>query len=228
MSVAEPIFGKVTMSQSLDRGLRILDEIVAGRTTLAEISESIGVHKSTVSRLLATLERQHFVYRSDDFQFHIGRKVFDLAHHTIEHPNIRAVALPLMNALSSRTRCPSFLARAEQGQAVVLAVVGSEYSARGEDAASPIRVGDKLSMQSHAVGQVLSAPDMSGPSSFVHDEGSVTSTVAAPVRGFDASVVAAIALVLPKSQTAVQLRPYLAELLHSADEASRALGWRAD
>jgi IclR family acetate operon transcriptional repressor len=62
MDRAEPSAGLV---QSVDRALRLL-EILAGRQVagVTELSAAIGVHKSTASRLLATLEA-HGVVRQD-------------------------------------------------------------------------------------------------------------------------------------------------------------------
>src|SRR5215218_8484859 len=98
------------MSQSLDRGLRILDEIAAGRTTLTEMSESLDVHKSTVLRLLTRLQQHHFVYREDPLHYRLGRRLFDLASFALESREIAPLARPAMRRLTQETGNATYLA----------------------------------------------------------------------------------------------------------------------
>jgi DNA-binding IclR family transcriptional regulator len=140
------------MSQSLDRGLRLLDEIAAGRTTLAEMSESLGVHKSTVLRLLFTLQQHHFVYREDAHNYRLGRRLFDLASFALESRHIAALARPAMRRLTQATDQAVYLAVLEAGQVVVV-----EVSANRGRSHVALRVGESLPLHATASGKALLA-----------------------------------------------------------------------
>ena len=53
------------MSQSVDRALRILEELAHGPLRLGPLAETLGVHKSTVLRLVQTLEAHEFIRRRE-------------------------------------------------------------------------------------------------------------------------------------------------------------------
>lgn len=68
--------------QSVDRALRVL-EIVAdlGQAGVTEIAVALGVHKSTVSRLVAVLESRGYVEQvSDRGKYRLGFAIARLAH----------------------------------------------------------------------------------------------------------------------------------------------------
>ena len=60
------------MSQSLDRALTLLTELARGPKTLDQLAETVDVHKSTVLRLLRTLESRRFVQRTDPRHYRLG------------------------------------------------------------------------------------------------------------------------------------------------------------
>ena len=234
------------MSQSLDRGLRILDEIAAGRTTLADISESLGVHKSTVLRLLVTLQQHHFVHRADAHHYRLGRRLFDLASFAIESRDVASLARPAMDRLRESTGGAVHLATHEEGEAVVVAVAAGRAPQ-----ARPLRVGEVLALDAPAtavlaaalpeaqvetlLGQAVRRSELDGvrEAGFAvgradhrDDPRSDLATVAAPVRDSTGAVVAAMALTLPSSRAPTRTAaPGTPRLLEACDEVSRELGW---
>lgn len=136
------------MIQSLDRGLRILDEISAGRRTLGEISESLDVHKSTTMRLLATLEQHHFVIRRDARSYELGRRISDLATFAAESMNITAAADGALQAAVDEFGAPGHVSRLTDSGAVVISVRD------GRKARCSIRLGTTLKWTSSAAGRV--------------------------------------------------------------------------
>lgn len=140
------------MSQSLDRGLRILDEIAAGRTTLTDMAESLGVHKSTVLRLLTTLQQHHFVHREDAHHYKLGRRLFDLASFALESREVVAIARPAMRRLRQTTGHSVYLATYEDGDAVVVEVAPARRPLQ-----LALRVGEALPLHATASGKVLAA-----------------------------------------------------------------------
>lgn len=68
--------------------------------TLTQISERIGINKSTVHRLLATLERSQFLER--DLLTGIyrpGNRLLQLAHLALENNDLRRLAIPFLRLL---------------------------------------------------------------------------------------------------------------------------------
>ncbi|HIW45596.1 MAG TPA: helix-turn-helix domain-containing protein [Candidatus Yaniella excrementigallinarum] len=71
----------MSINQSVDRALRILWALNGGlqRATVTEITEGLDVHKSTASRLLATLERQSLATRrKTDLSYELGQGILQL------------------------------------------------------------------------------------------------------------------------------------------------------
>lgn len=245
------------MSQSLDRGLRILDEIAAGRTSLTEIAQSLEVHKATALRLLATLQQHHFVYRVDPSHYRLGRRLFDLAAFALDSRQVVARARAAMHTVAQATGRGCYLATLEDDEVVVVEV----DSGRGFLQTLP-RIGEALPLHATAGGKVL----LSGlPTSRLdahlsripltaYTERTTTDievlrtmaatvaaegfalemgefqphlgAVAAPVRDFSGSVVAALAVTVPSVLFVEQeLAKYVPDLLAGAAEASRELGW---
>jgi IclR family KDG regulon transcriptional repressor len=89
----------------LERALAILDFFrdhpVAGVT---EIARALQLHKSTVHRLLASLERAGYVVQDPQTeQYRLGLKVLDLAQSLLPYLNVQAQAEPVMQRLMAET-----------------------------------------------------------------------------------------------------------------------------
>lgn len=141
------------MSQSLARALRILDELGRGARSLDDLVGTLGVHKTTVLRLLRTLEADRFVRRDERHRFSLGSRLFELGSASLEQRQIRDVALPHMNRLGQQTG----------GQAVHLAVLENNkiiYIAEVEST-SAVRMYSRLGLpaplHATAVGKVLAS-----------------------------------------------------------------------
>jgi DNA-binding IclR family transcriptional regulator len=68
--------------------------------TLTQISERIGINKSTVHRLLATLERNQFLERDQlTGIYHPGNRLLQLAYLALEHNDLRRLAGPFLRLL---------------------------------------------------------------------------------------------------------------------------------
>jgi DNA-binding IclR family transcriptional regulator len=141
------------MSQSVGRALRLLIELGHGARSLDDLAETLGVHKSTVLRLLRTLEADRFVRRDEHHRFSLGSRLFELGSTALEQHTLREVALPELTRLGRETG----------GQAVHLAVLeGSSpvYIAKVESTSSVrmySRVGLPAALHATAVGKVLAS-----------------------------------------------------------------------
>ncbi|OGO61560.1 MAG: hypothetical protein A2032_01255 [Chloroflexi bacterium RBG_19FT_COMBO_49_13] len=93
------------MSESVRAVERALDVLLCftKRTpelTMTQIAEQVGIHKSTVHRLLATLENKRFVQRDQDTGiYRLGIRILQMAYLTLEHNDLRRVSTPFMRHL---------------------------------------------------------------------------------------------------------------------------------
>ncbi|HJP73555.1 MAG TPA: IclR family transcriptional regulator [Pseudonocardiaceae bacterium] len=140
------------MSQSLDRALAILSELADGPRTLDQLAETVDVHKSTVLRLLRTLESRRFVQRSDPRHYRLGVSLFDLASRALEDRDVRRLVEPELRALNESTRHTIHLASYEAGEVVYIDKFEGQHSVRMYS-----RIGRRAPLYCTAVAKVLLA-----------------------------------------------------------------------
>jgi IclR family acetate operon transcriptional repressor len=90
--------------QSAERVLALLARFEDGRSELSvtEIARCLGVHKSTASRLAATLERAGFLARSGQ-RYRLGVEIIRLGILALRNTDIVAAMQPAMEKLSKHT-----------------------------------------------------------------------------------------------------------------------------
>ena len=140
------------MSQSLDRALTLVEHLAGGRKTLDELAEAVGVHKSTVLRLLRTLEAHRFVQREGPHHYRLGTALFDLAQQSLDELDVRRCAEPALRELNQRTGHTVHLASYEDGEAVYIDKFESRHAVRMYS-----RIGKRAPLHCTAVGKVLVA-----------------------------------------------------------------------
>jgi DNA-binding IclR family transcriptional regulator len=82
------------MVQSLERAFAVLDEVARHPAGVTAIAERVGLPKSTVARLLATLEELDAVERFDGARWRIGPGVTALSAAASPERSLAAVARP--------------------------------------------------------------------------------------------------------------------------------------
>ncbi|MFI5529396.1 IclR family transcriptional regulator [Kitasatospora sp. NPDC051853] len=140
------------MSQTVTRALRLLAELGEGERSLDQLAELIGVHKTTVLRLLQSLEEERFVYRDAAYRYHLGAGLFALAGLALEQRGIRAVAAPHLRELNAATGQTVHLAAYEGGEVVYIDKYDSRHPVRMYS-----RVGLRAALHNTAVAKVLLA-----------------------------------------------------------------------
>jgi DNA-binding IclR family transcriptional regulator len=140
------------MSQSLDRALTLLDGLAEGPRTLDQLAETIGVHKSTVLRLLRTLESHRFVQREGVRYYRLGTALFDLAHRSLEDRDVRRSVEPALRELNAQTGHTVHLASYEDGEVVYIDKFESRHQVRMYS-----RIGKRAALHCTAVAKVLVA-----------------------------------------------------------------------
>lgn len=142
------------MAVLLDRILDVLEccsQVNEGRS-VTEVSELLGLHKSTVSRLAnSLLERNYLVRDSSTKRFKLGVKCVELSYSFLNNLDIRQEAHPIMLELSLRTQFTTFLAL-QQGHDVVY--IDKADGSLGLQQKSSI-IGFRIPMHSTALGKAL-------------------------------------------------------------------------
>lgn len=121
--------------------------------TLTQIAERVGLHKSTVHRLLATLENKHFIHRDRaNSTYCLGIRLIELGFSVLKNKNVSDQATPYMQRLSVEHRETVDLAILEGSEVVYLQVI--ESSQRMKIAAAP---GERLPAFCTATGKAFLA-----------------------------------------------------------------------
>jgi DNA-binding IclR family transcriptional regulator len=110
-------------SQTLDRGLRVLKLLAdsAHGLTVTELAAKLGVNRTVVYRLLATLEQHSLVRRDLGGRARVGLGVLGLSHQV--HPLLREAALPALRSLAEDIGATAHLTLVDGSEALAVAVV---------------------------------------------------------------------------------------------------------
>lgn len=123
--------GFLTLSEPVRTVERALDILLCfsketPELTMTQIAERVGIHKSTVHRLLATLEIKRFLERDLlTGLYHPGIRLFQLAYLTLEHNDLRRLAAPFLRNLSGQYRENVNLSILDDTDVVYLEVIES-------------------------------------------------------------------------------------------------------
>lgn len=218
---------------AVDRAFAILAAFDADRPSLplAEISRRTGLYKSTILRLMTSLERGGYVRRLADGQFAVGHEPLRLAQLYQGSFNLRDALLPILESLSQECAETSSFYVAQGATRVVLLRVEPKRSVRVS-----IHEGDRFPINAGASGKVLrafgSATDASldtirtqyWAASFGERDPD-TAAISAPVFGAGNVFTGALTLSGPADRfNEEQIRRVRATVLSKAAQATAALG----
>ncbi|MFV0408038.1 MAG: IclR family transcriptional regulator [Propioniciclava sp.] len=140
------------MTQSVKRALEILVSLQEGPKGLEECSIRLGVHKSTVLRLLQTMEAERFVTHDARHRYMLGSRLFELSNSALAQRSVREVARPHLEELNRRTGQTVHLAAYESGTVVYIDKLEAQSGIQMYS-----RVGLRAALHATAVGKVLVA-----------------------------------------------------------------------
>ncbi|MGH3310144.1 MAG: IclR family transcriptional regulator [Streptomyces sp.] len=140
------------MSQTVDRALSILPLLAEGPANLQQVSNRLGVHKSTALRLLRTLHEHGIVYRQSDQRYRLGARLFALAQEAVENIDVREIAHPHLVELNARTGHTVHLAVYTEDEVLYIDKVESRYPVRMYS-----RIGKPVAITVAAVAKLLLA-----------------------------------------------------------------------
>jgi DNA-binding IclR family transcriptional regulator len=197
--------GAAPQSQTLDRGIRILEHLAAVGTPqpIVEIGSALGLHRSITYRLLRTLEDHQLVERDAVGHYWLGLGVAGLARGV--RTDLQTAALPRLTALVAELGMTAFLVVRAGDEAVTVA------SVEPQDTAAHVvyRPGTRHPVGRGAPGLALLMPEPPSPddrdalrdarrTGWASSHGEVIPgirSIAVPVLGPDGGARAALAVV---------------------------------
>jgi DNA-binding IclR family transcriptional regulator len=171
-------------SQTLDRGLRVLDVLASspGGLTVTELAGQLGVNRTVVYRLVSTLELHALLRKDSRGRLHVGLGVLHLA--SAVQPVLRDLAMPVLRSLAEAVGCTAHLTVADGAEGLALAVVEPSWT----DFHVGYRVGSRHPLNRGAAGKAILAGREPGGPDYVMTSGELQAGargIAAPVRGVD-------------------------------------------
>jgi len=211
--------GASPASQTLVRGLDVLEVVASGPLALPALANRLGLARSTAHRLASALLERRYLTLVPRQGYSLGPKLLELGSRAQEQTALVRVARPYMEALAAETLDSAHLSICDAGAALLL-----ERIAGHRRLLPSLRIGERTRLTQGAVGYalLLDGPDENWRQTFAQDCGSAASsaafvdrmrafagagyaydpidtadrvrTIAAPVRGADGAIVAAIGL----------------------------------
>lgn len=193
---------------AIDRACSVLQALgtSGGAMTLTALAEHTRLYRSTVLRLLASLQHARLVQRQADGRYTLGPGVALLHGAYLATFSLETLVMPVLQALSARTRESAALHVRQGGQRLCLHRVDSPQPVRDH-----IAVGDLLPLERGAGGRVLLAYEgepgppyerirREGVAVMAGDREADLAGIAAPVFGPRSALVGALTLTMPASR----------------------------
>ena len=216
---------------AVDRALLLLKAFQGGdgALTLTELASRTQQHKSTVLRLLASLQQFGFMQRDAEGRYRLGPELARLASLYTGSFSLEAAVMPVLHALVEQTRESAALHVRQGEQRLCLYRVDSPQPIRDH-----IRAGDLLPLDRGAGGRVLMAfAGAVGPLyaqarrelvlAVKGDRAEGVAGVSSPVFDASGQVVGALTLTLPVQRFKVGLQPLVRA---AAKRLTESLGGR--
>lgn len=196
---------RAPQSQTLDRGIRILEHLAAARGPLpiTSIAQAVELHRSIAYRLLRTLEAHRLVERDSAGRFGLGLGMVALSRGVRQ--DLQTVALPRLDALVRELAMTAFMVVRAGDEAVTVTSIEPQHAT----AHVTYRPGTRHRVDRGAPGLALLMPEAPSPADrnelvearrvgWARSHGEVVAglrSIAAPVLGPDGTARAALAVV---------------------------------
>jgi DNA-binding IclR family transcriptional regulator len=181
----------------LDKAVDVIDSLVAGPKTLAELVAATGLPRATAHRLATALEQHDLVRRDADGRFALGFRLATLGRAALDSTPLAEMARPALAWLRDTTE-----------ESVQLYVRDGDHRVCVESLESPhglrtiVAVGASLSLDAGSAGKILrgdAAPR--GWVESVEEREAGVASVSAPIRDLHGNVIAAIGVSGPIERT---------------------------
>ncbi|AOH83583.1 transcriptional regulator [Sphingomonas panacis] len=245
---------KIQGSQTLLRGLDMLDKVIDGPIKLADLSAAMGLTRSTTHRLANALADRGFLTFLPREGYQLGPKLLQLGFLAQSQADIVRIARPRLEALAAHTEDTVHLGRLDTDLALYLDKIAGR---RRVDISS--RIGDRHPLSSTGLGKalLLDTPEAEWPALFeasrargapvvdydgwaermrgyvaaghaydLEENEDLIRCVAAPVRDASGRIIAAISLSsAAQYMDDSRMAALSGEVRETADQISTDLGW---
>ena len=220
---------------AVDRALSILDALTDDRVTLADLSKRTDLYKSTVLRLLKSLERFGYVLRSTDGSYRLGSKVLHLGSLYQRHFRTSDIVPPVLERIGAELHEGASFYVCEEDKRICLHRVETTRAVRDS-----VQVGDRLPLTVGAAGHVLRAFNGARGERFDEirqrmyassfgERDSETAAMAAPVLGPANKLVGALSVSGPRYRIeAAGEAKIIPVLFKHAKDLTRTFGGNVD
>ncbi len=244
---------KPTGTQTLARGLDVIEAVADGLPELADIAARVGLTKSTTYRLAAALVERRYLDFMPRSGYRLGPKLLELGHETHRQLDLVQVARPHLLSLSAKTLDTVHLGILDEGRALYLDKIPGR---RRVEIGS--RVGERQPLWSTGLGKALIldlseteraallddgvSPEIvaawqtrmqtyaaAGYAFDLEENEDRIRCVAAPIRDASGSIAGAISLSSARQyMDDERMETLSAEVRGIAEAISRELGWNPD
>jgi IclR family KDG regulon transcriptional repressor len=142
-------------AKSVNRVLDVLDYLDSchSEAGVTEIGKALGVHKSTASRLLSTMETRGYVNRNDiTGKYSLGIRLLELSRTKLEQLDLRFRARPFLEELVNKTNETAHLAVLNQGSVVYIDKIDTPQTLMMRS-----RIGYRIAAHCTALGKAILA-----------------------------------------------------------------------
>jgi IclR family pca regulon transcriptional regulator len=152
-----PDFSGPRYSQSLARGLAIMECYGPGRPTLgiAEIADELGMSRSTTHRYLTTLVALGYMEQDKRRKYRLSLRVTDLGMSALSGTGLREHAHSILEELRGRSKFTASLAVLDGAEIVYVDRLASIQRGASEGEGMVVGVGSRLPASCTAMGKVL-------------------------------------------------------------------------
>jgi DNA-binding IclR family transcriptional regulator len=189
---------------AVDRALSILDALTDDKTSLAELSKRTNLYKSTVLRLVKSLERFGYVVRSEDGSYRLGSKALLLGSIYQRHFKTSEIVPAVLRGLVDELHEGASYYIMDGDRRVVLHRVDASRAVRDS-----VHEGDRFPLTNGASGHVLRAFNGARGERFdliretmyaasYGERDAETAAVSCPVFGHDLRIIGALSVSGPR------------------------------
>jgi DNA-binding IclR family transcriptional regulator len=243
--------------KTLLRGLDIIEALIDGPITIADLALKLGLPRSTTHRLVSALTDRRYISRPAGPCCQLGPKLLALGFSALQQTDLVQVARPILEQLAAATQETAHLAVVDAGRALYLGKVAGRRRVKISS-----RVGDYQPLARTGIGKALLLDEDSAAWRAQYDTDRLTGPdilpyhlwaermrgyvaagcvfdlgenedhvrcVAAPVRDAGNRIVAAISISgAAQHMDAARMATVSVDLRASARAVSEVLGWTAD
>jgi DNA-binding IclR family transcriptional regulator len=209
---------------AVERALSILDALTEDKVSLAELSKRTDLYKSTVLRLIKSLEKFGYVLRSADGSYRLGPKVLLLGSLYQRHFRTAEIVPPILEKVSAELNEGASFYICEDDKRICLHRVETTRAVRDS-----VHVGDWLRAFSGARGETFDEVRRRMYAASYGERDAETAAVATPVLGPGNKLVGALSVSGPRYRIeAVGEARIVPVLFKYAKELTRTFGGEID